>query len=519
MKRRKFTQDAANYSSFDWTNDGVNNELEEIRNSIPFSSHTATESVLSETMDLFTNTVGSKDIEWLNKESGANEYLMDGSENDDLDSDDIVTSEDDETQIQKRFDFAVDSMDSDNDNGKGKNKKKNKNKNKKDKNKNKNKNRNNNDSDLSQLTESVSLKHGRSKTKGDTLGNNRRPKVKKYHTIGNLFIDEQSNDDLDEDGYHKFGGGHSRTSTGRRSMRLNGLQSIVSDEIDNIEYDNFDFNLFAKDNQSLDIRRRDKPGNVGERVLSSEYLTFELDKECEALEAMLNKIRQENELLHEIPSLNLKDMDMLEMVLTQLSEYSLSYSNQSMVLEIACDILKEITEIPQMGNRNESRAQCVEYQASVIDIGKTSCIQDAEIWQNNVWCNDDFVSQTKFDFNVMKLNRINENRPRDLYTDLKHKTLTIHDPTTKGRNKDNKVFDSSLIKSINYTQNVQSPDYDTISLTYWKENAGKNKRHFQCLAQKYVGHRFITLMKTYISPSKMPHDFKFGQGLLINIYI
>ena len=36
---------------------------------------------------------------------------------------------------------------------------------------------------------------------------------------------------------------------------------------------------------------------------------------------------------------------------------------------------------------------------------------------------------------VLKINKVNENRPRTLYIDLKHRTLTIHDPTGKGKKK------------------------------------------------------------------------------------
>eukprot|EP01084_Bolivina_argentea_P073410 133209_1 len=165
-----------------------------------------------------------------------------------------------------------------------------------------------------------------------------------------------------------------------------------------------------------------------------------------------------------------------------------------------------------MATKNESRSQYVEYQASVTDVGKTSRIHDVELWQNSVWSKDDFITQEKYDINVMKQNRINENRPRDLYTDLKHKTLTIHDPTAKGKKKENKVLDATLIKSFNYTLDPQLPDYDIITLTYWPERPGKNKRHFNGLVQKYIGHRFVTLMKTYITPKKVPPSFKFGHG-------
>eukprot|EP01084_Bolivina_argentea_P283397 485348_1 len=427
-------------------------------------THSATESTLSETMDLFTN---SKDIEWLNESLSV--Y-----------SDKTLTSDDDEgndSHGKKAFGF-----DDDDDNSTDVT-----------------------DNSVKKLAHSVSLKNGKDKSKNTNIKQWSRPKVKKYNTIGSFadWEDDDFNGSL-------LGDRHSRTTIG--SMRLNNL-TFSGDSNDDDEPDEpFSFEYFYDNNQTLDIRRRDAPGKYEEKVLSSDYLTFELDKECDALEVMINKVRQENELLHEIPQLNLKDISILDMVLTQLSEYSLSYSNQSLVLDIACDILKEITEIPQMGNKNESRAQCVEYQASVIDVGKTSCIHDLQIWQNTVLGNTDFISQEKYDINVMKQNRINENRPRDLYTDLKHKTLTIHDPTQKGAKKENKVLDCSLIKSFNYTQNPQIPDYDTISITYWPERPQKNKRHFNGLVQKYVGHRFVALMKTYITPKKVPAYFKFGRG-------
>merc|ERR1712228_534094 len=355
----------------------------------------------------------------------------------------------------------------------------------------------------------ISLKGGRSATTHHGIGKNvpsLHKKVKKYHTIGNM-------DDVDDNNELFWTEG--RNSFLSQSSRLNGLKSIDED-FDYNDFEEFNFNAFANSNQALDIRPREKDKKFDEKVLGSDYLSFELDKELKALEAMINRVRQENELLHEIQQLELNDMDMTEFKLCQLSEVSLSYSNQSLVLDIGCDILKEITEIPQMTNKNESRAQCVEYQASIIDVGKTSCIRDAELWQNTVWCNDDFMSQEKFDINVMKHNRINDNKPRCLYTDLKHKTLTIHDPTTKGQKKDNKVLDESLIKSFNYTQmrstDGQQPDVDTFAITFYPEKAGKKKSHFQGLVQKYVGHRFVTLMKIYITPSRIPPTFKFGQG-------
>ena len=456
LKRHKFSQDAAFYSKM---------------SNISTSKHAAAESECSETMDLFTQYSSSQDIEWLHQSNKTDPQTPD-------------------SQILHTM-------------------KTNKN----------NNNTKNNEHTILKLKQSqsynVSLKTGRSQTahQGTSKSRPSPKKIKKYHTFGHV-------DDIESDSELFWTEG--RNALFSQTSRLSGLKSIDEDFDMNFDLDEFSFDVFAMHNQLLDIRPRERDKKFDEKVLGSDYLSFELDKELDALECMINRVRQENELLHEIQQLELNDMDMIEFKLSQLSEMSLSYSNQSLVLDVATDILKEITEIPQVTNKNESRAQCVEYQASIIDVGKTSCIRDAELWQNTVWCNDDFMSQGVFDINVMKHNRINDNKPRCLYTDLKHKTLTIHDPTTKGKKKDNKVLDETLIKSFNYTQNradSQAPDRDIISITYWPEKTGKNKRHFQGLVQKYVGHRFVTLMKIYITPSRIPPTFKFGQGLFMHFRI
>jgi len=147
-------------------------------------------------------------------------------------------------------------------------------------------------------------------------------------------------------------------------------------------------------------------------------------------------------------------------------------------------------------------------------VGKTStCLGDGELWQNTVWNIDDFISQEKFDFNVLKINKVNENRPRTLYIDLKHRTLTIHDPTGKGKKKENKVLDRTLIKSLEYSQTADNPQRDTITINYYQDKPGRNKKNFQAwFNDVFHGHRFVALMKTFIAPDKVSDHYKFGRG-------
>ena len=136
---------------------------------------------------------------------------------------------------------------------------------------------------------------------------------------------------------------------------------------------------------------------------------------------------------------------------------------------------------------------------------------------------------------MLKINKVNENRPRTLYIDLKHRTLTIHDPTGKGKKKgilsvhsqslhcspitmfgvktENKVLDRTLIKSLEYSQTADTPHRDTIVLVYWQDKRGRNKKNFQAgFNDLFQGHRFVALMKTFIAPDKVSEQYKFGRG-------
>ena len=269
----------------------------------------------------------------------------------------------------------------------------------------------------------------------------------------------------------------------------------------------FDFDDFRQDNTFVEV----KQGTLADtdRVFASEYLSFELEKECDALEVMINKLRSENQLLHEIPQLNLKDSKILESVVADLSEYSLSWSNQSLVLNLACSILKELSDIPA-NTQNEARNQCIEYQASKVDVGKTSSLQESDVWRNTVWTEDDFVTQDRFDISVLKENLISDNHPRTLYADLRNKTLTIHDPSEKGKLKVDKILNEDLIHSLNYRSDVEK-GFDHMSMQYYPSRQGRGKKKvFNAWLDPYEGRQFIALTSTYIAPARVGEIYRLG---------
>ena len=126
---------------------------------------------------------------------------------------------------------------------------------------------------------------------------------------------------------------------------------------------------------------------------------------------------------HEIPQLNLNDSNILESVVAELSEYSLSWTNQLLILNLACSILKELSDIAA-NTQNEARNQFIQYQASVVDVGKTSSLQESDVWRNTVSTESDFVTQDRFHIGVLKKNLISDRHPRTLCADLRNETLT-----------------------------------------------------------------------------------------------